>query len=105
VRGRARAGALLMKGKIVVLPGQKADYRDYHPAMSSAFGGPAPIEMSAHDRAPSFGLFIAEAELPQTPPGAIEGLRVAVTITGRAATFGERAWRSVMGVWRARTSI
>jgi putative peptide zinc metalloprotease protein len=105
VRGRARAGATLMEGKIVVLPGQKADYRDYHPAMSSAFGGPAPIEMNANGHAPTFGLFMAEAELPQSPPGAIEGLRVMVTITGRAATLGERAWRSVMGVWRARTSI
>lgn len=107
VHGHTRADATRIEGKIVVLPSQKADYNDYHPAMSSVYGGPAPIEAGAmHDQtAPTFGLFIAEADLPEKPPGAIEGLRVQVTITGRAATYGQRVWRWMISLWRARTSI
>lgn len=105
VRGRTLAGARELDGSIVVLPNEKANWEDYHPAMLTAFGGPAPFELqsaTAHT-APTFGLFIAEADLPAVPEGIIEGQRVKVVIDGRDATYGERVWRWLVSLWRGQT--
>jgi putative peptide zinc metalloprotease protein len=107
VTGHARAGGELVEGTIAVLPHQKASWEDYQPAMLSAFGGPAPFEMSAltEKTPPSFGLFLAEADVPTPPADAMEGFRVKVTVIGRQASYGQRAWRWIMSLWRARTSL
>lgn len=104
VRGRDLAGARLVEGRIAVLPSHKAAWRDYHAAMLSMFGGPAPFEMQSMSEAhaPTFGLFIAEADLPEAPRGSIEGLRVKVVIDGRPATIGQRVWRWAVGLWHGR---
>lgn len=105
VRGYSRADATRLDGKIVVLPSQKAGWEDYHPAMLSAFGGPAPYEpASAMERIPpAFGVFIAQAEFVDPPKTMIEDLRVKVTIMGQKATYGQRMWRWLISLWRSRT--
>ncbi|MEO5959869.1 MAG: efflux RND transporter periplasmic adaptor subunit [Opitutaceae bacterium] len=108
VKGYTRAQAVAVEGKITVLPTKKASWPDdYQAAMLSIFGGPAPLEMtSANERmSPAFGLYLAEAEVLQPPPDTMEGSRVKVTITGRKATYGQRAWRWMVGLWRARTAM
>jgi putative peptide zinc metalloprotease protein len=107
VRGRVLASGQRIEGAVAVLPRQKAGWQDYHPAMLSTFGGPAPFEYGAtSDRTqPAFGLFLAEADVAKPPPGLIEELRVKVTIEGRKATFGERTWRWIVSLWRSRTSM
>jgi putative peptide zinc metalloprotease protein len=105
VSGHARAGGESIEGKVVVLPNRKANWDDYLPAMLSAFGGPAPYEVAAAlDRAPpTFSVFLAEAEVSNPPPDAIEGLRVKVAIEGRKATYGQRIRRWFVSLWHART--
>ena len=104
VRGYTRADGLPIKARLTVLPHQKAIWSDYQPAMLAAFGGPAPFEpqSAAARTAPSFALFIAEADVSVPPAGAAEGLRVHVTIIGKRATYGERFWRWFSGLWRPR---
>jgi len=102
VHGYDRAAGARVEGALTVLPGQKARWEDYHPGMLAAFGGPAPDEFgnAGVRSAPTFGLFLAEAEITEPPPGTIEGQRVKVTIKGRRATYGERIWRWILGAWR-----
>jgi putative peptide zinc metalloprotease protein len=106
VRGRMIADGREVEAAITVRPTQKAGWEDYRPAMLSAFGGPAPFEMSsASSRTqPSFGLYIAEAEVSKPSSGLMDGLRVKVEVQGRAATYGQRVWRWLASLWRARTS-
>jgi putative peptide zinc metalloprotease protein len=104
VRGRDLASARPIEGRLTVLPSHKAALHDYHAAMLSTFGGPAPFETEGAGEAqtPTFGLFIAEADLPEAPRGALEGLRVKVVIDGRAATVGQRVWRWAASLWHGR---
>jgi len=106
LQGRVRADGSPVSGAVTALPSGRAAWDDYHQAMLSAFGGPAPIELNANRAIapPSFGLFIAEAELAEAPPGAIEGMRIKVAIDGIEATYGQRAWRWLVTLWRGRTS-
>lgn len=106
VRGRTRAGQNKIEGTIVRLPGQKALPEDYHPAMYVVFGGPAPMDerRAASGFAPEYGIFIAEAELPELPPLAFEGLRALVDIEGKRTTVGHKVWRWFAAFWHTRST-
>src|SRR5690606_19060120 len=105
VRGRTRAGQNKIEGTLVRLPSQKALPEDYHPAMYVVFGGPAPMDerRAASGFAPEYGIFIAEAELPERPPIAFEGLRALVDIEGKRTTVGHKVWRWFAAFWHTRS--
>ncbi len=107
VHGRLLADGQPITAVIKVLPSQKATWEDYQPAMLSAFGGPAPFEMAAATAhiPPTFGLFLAEADVSNPSGELMEGLRVKATIEGRKATYGHRVWRWMISLWRSRTSM
>ena len=103
VNGYTRASAIAVESQIGVLPSKRDGWHDYEPAMLTVFGGPAPLEngSNAERTTPSFGLYIAEADVAHPPLGAMEGLRVKVTVTGRNATYGQRVSRWIMDLWQS----
>ena len=103
VRGRWQATGESFKSEISVLPQKKMAIDEYLPGMLSVFGGPAPNEGFApgSSQEPSFALFLAEADLPESAHTAREGMRVQATIEGKPATYAKRIWRSFLRIWNA----
>ena len=104
VKGRWQATGESFKSEIAVLPQKKMTMDEYLPGMLSLFGGPAPNERFApgSSQEPSFALFLAESDLPESTHIEREGMRVQATIKGKPTTYGKRIWRRLLRIWHAK---
>lgn len=93
VTGRWISSGRAIETRLESVANQPASLPEVHFGMLSYFGGPAPSQILQANSGFHFPLFMASAPLHGGGHQSVEGLRLRVTIEGRATTIAERVGR------------
>lgn len=107
VTGRWLATAAPFESALDAVSSQPARPGELQMGMIAYFGGSVPshlIQRQPHHPV-DYPVFLATAPLEKPGHAVVEGLRVRVTIEGRAATIGQKVWRWFMSLFNLKADV